>query len=274
LALSDRRAVLYKYVSGRRALSCIPEGGDGTLRATQPIALNDSFECAISPSWTSGDEREDDRRLADALTQINARNPVSAEEVGRARRAHGSLFASRLFARQVSTLVGIVSFATDPRHPLLWAHYADNGSGLAIGYDAEELRKVAGCEELLRPVHYRDRPPVIADPADLVSPGSNLPALLSQKSSYWQYEEEWRLIVAFDRSIGTGNRDQNGQPISLVRIPNSAVASVHYTDRTSRETVDAIRGRLADSNNRYGPDGPLKLVLSAAEYSYEQSERP
>ena len=28
--------VLYKYVRSERALTCIPEVGDGTLRATQP----------------------------------------------------------------------------------------------------------------------------------------------------------------------------------------------------------------------------------------------
>ena len=36
--------VLYKYVTAQRALTCIPELGDGTLRATQPAALNDPFE--------------------------------------------------------------------------------------------------------------------------------------------------------------------------------------------------------------------------------------
>ena len=32
--------ILYKYVTANRALTCIPEVGDGTLRATQPAALN------------------------------------------------------------------------------------------------------------------------------------------------------------------------------------------------------------------------------------------
>lgn len=33
-----------------------------------------------------------------------------------------------------------------------------------------------------------------------------------------------------------------------------------------------IRSRLADKNNRYGGDRPRKLILSAAEYSYEEFE--
>ena len=32
--------ILYKYVSAERALLCLPEIGDGALRATQPAALN------------------------------------------------------------------------------------------------------------------------------------------------------------------------------------------------------------------------------------------
>ena len=43
---------LYKYVTSDRALTCIPEVGDGTLRATQPAALNDPFECAVMPAYT------------------------------------------------------------------------------------------------------------------------------------------------------------------------------------------------------------------------------
>ena len=35
--------ILYKYVTAQRALTCIPELGDGTLCATQPAALNDPF---------------------------------------------------------------------------------------------------------------------------------------------------------------------------------------------------------------------------------------
>ena len=40
--------VLYKYVTSERVLTCLPEVGDGTLRATQPAALNDPFECEVS----------------------------------------------------------------------------------------------------------------------------------------------------------------------------------------------------------------------------------
>ena len=264
--------VLYKYTTHQRALTCIPEGGDGTLRATQPAALNDPFECAVTTTYVIDDQHDENRQLAETLTMINNSKPVTAKEVAQARDKHGSLFTRQLLAEQVSTRFGIVSFAANPRDPLMWSHYTVDGSGFAIGYDAAELRKISGSDELLRPVDYQVRPPFILGPIVLASPESNLPILLCQKSNQWSYENEWRLIIELNRTIGTGSRDQHGQPINLVRIPNEAVVSVHYTERTPSEAVEAIRDRLADENNRYRAVQPRKLIMDTTTYGYEVAE--
>ncbi len=159
----------------------------------------------------------------------------------------------------------------DPLHPLMWSHYTTDGSGFVIGYDASELRKLVGLDGCLRIVDYGDRPPFIMGPIVLASPESNLPILLSQKSGHWSYENEWRLIVELNRTIGTGEADQHGQPINLVQVPNGAVVSVYYTERTPNESVKLIRDRLADKNNRYRAENPRKLILSSASYSYEEA---
>ena len=263
--------ILYKYVTSHRALTCIPEVGDGTLRATQPAALNDPFECAVTTVYVFPDEAEENREIAKVLTEINGSKPVTEEDVHRARREHGSLFTRQLFTAQVSTRFGIVSFTTDPRHPLMWSHYTTDGSGFVIGYDAAELSKLAGPVGCLRNVTYSDQPPPIMGPIVLVSPDSNLPKLLSCKSGHWSYEGEWRLIVELNRTIGTGETDQHGQPINLVQVPNEAVVSVYYTERTPRESVKLIRDRLADKNNRYRAENPRKLILSSTSYGYEEA---
>ena len=90
------------------------------------------------------------------------------------------------------------------------------------------------------------------------------------KSDHWSYEKEWRLIVELNRTIGTGETDQHRQPINLVQVPNEAVVSVHYTERTPRESVKLIRDRLADPNNRYRAKDPRKLALFFASYGYEE----
>ena len=59
--------VLYKYVTHTRALTCIPEVGDGTLRATQPAALNDPFECAVTTHYVHLGRVEGESRASGPL---------------------------------------------------------------------------------------------------------------------------------------------------------------------------------------------------------------
>ena len=262
---------LYKYVTPQRVLNCIPEVGDGTLRATQPAALNDPFECAVETLYAIRDEREEDRQLAEVLTEINENKPVSEVDVHAARMEHGSLFTRQLLTTQVSTRFGIVSFTTNYRHPLMWSIYTTDGSGFVIGYDVSELSQLAGTEGSLRPVRYNDRPPAIIGPNSLASPKSNIPILLSIKSDDWSHEDEWRLIVELNKTIGTGESDQRGLPVNLVQIPNDAVVEVFYTDRTPPKVVQSVRDRLADPNNRYKTGSPRKLMLSTTSYGYEEA---
>ena len=262
---------LYKYVTAERALTCIPEVGDGTLRATQPAALNDPFECAVMALYVIHDAAEENRLLAEALTEINESKPVTEEIVHLARQSHGSLFTRQLFAEQLSTKFGVVSFATECDQPLMWSHYTADGTGFVIGYDVIELRKLANQVGDFREVKYAEQLPPIVGPIVLARPQSNLSGLLSVKSHHWSYENEWRLIVELDKTIGTGQTDQHDQPINLIRVPNEAVVSVHYTERTPPESVNLIRNRLSDANNRYGTKTLTKLVMSSTSYGYEES---
>ena len=264
--------ILYKYVTASRALTCIPEVGDGTLRATQPAALNDPFECAVAVAYVIPDASEENRRLAEALTQINESTPVTEEHVQNARQRYGSLFTRQLFAEQVSTKFGIVSFAADPQHPLMWAHYTIDGSGFAIGYDKSAIAKLAGANGALLPVRYLGGPMRIPEPVVLASPSSNLPRFLSLKSDHWRYENESRSIAEMNETIGTGETDRHGQPVNLVRVPNEAVVRVYYTERTPPESLETIRDRLANDNNRYQTDSPRKLVMSSTSYGYEEAQ--
>ncbi len=217
------------------------------------------------------DEADENHQLAEALTKVNESNPISPEDVARARQEHGSLFTRQLVAEQVSTRFGIVSFTIDPFHPLMWSHYTTDGSGFVIGYDAAKLSQLAGPKGGLRKVEYKDKPASIIHPIVLSSPDSNLPVLLSMKSSHWSYENEWRLIVELNKTIGIGKTDDHDLPINLVQIPNEAVVSVYYTERSSPETVTSIRHRLEDKNNRYRAENPRKLILSFTSYGYEES---
>ena len=264
--------ILYKYVSAERALLCLPEIGDGPLRATQPAAFNDPMECAVVAGSRRGDQEGREGELAETLTRINDATPVSETEVAQARHTYGSLFLKELLAQQLSQRFGIVSFASDPRHPLMWAHYTVDGSGFAIGYDSKQIRALtARADSLLRVTYQRGPFPLVVN-ASQVFTEETANALLSFKSAHWIYEDEWRLIAELSETIGTGYSDRHGYSINLLRVPNPAVVSVYYTERTPVEYVAAIEGRLSDKNNRYGALRPTKLVLARDVYGYEDAE--
>ena len=131
--------VLYKYVSSERVLTCLPEVGDGTLRATQPLALNDPFECATTKTFVEKVSNAGNRRLSAVLTNIHDSTPVSEADVIEARERYGSLYMRELMSRQLSRRFGVVSFASNPYHPLMWSHYTVDGSGFVIAYAIEFL---------------------------------------------------------------------------------------------------------------------------------------
>ena len=263
--------LLYKYVTADRALTCLPEVGDGALRATQPAALNDPFECHVVKIFVERDVGDGNAEFARILTKLHELAPVTPAEVAEARRVYGSLYMRELLARQLSQRFGIVSFAADPLNPLMWSHYTGDGSGFVIGYKTECLRSLARDREQLREVTYSSQPPPLMDYVVALEPESNRFGILCAKSSHWEHEKEWRLIVELDRTVGTGTPDRHGQPINLVRIANSTVAKVYYTERTPVESVDEIQRRLAAGNNRYGVKEPTKLVLSERIYGYEEA---
>ena len=62
---------LYKYMTAERVLSCLPKIGDGALRATQPAALNDLFECGVASGRVGLDRQMDDMELAEVLSSLS-----------------------------------------------------------------------------------------------------------------------------------------------------------------------------------------------------------
>ena len=263
---SDDPKILFKYVPDERALTCLPELGSGTLRATQPAALNDPFEChqKLDVFFAGSDHNT---RLAQGLTELHERVPVTSDDVADARRRYGSLYVRDLLTRQLSQRFGIVSFSALPFHPLMWSYYTADGSGFVIGYKTARLRQLHGTR--LHKVQYSSEPGVWLHYD--VNPATDPYAILSQKGSHWEYEHEWRLIVELYQTVGLGKTDRHGQPINLLHVPNSAVAKVYYTERTPAESVNEIQRRLGSANNRYGTQHATKLMLSAWTYEYAEA---
>ena len=163
---------------------------------------------------------------------------------------------------------GVVSFSADPLHPLMWSHYAGDGSGFVVGYDADQLRDTLG-SAALHPVQYVAKPVLWDYPAVQLVESLAL-TIMCCKGSHWTYEQEWRLVVELKDTVQAGIEKRHGSsiPINLVRIPNLAVVPLYFTERTPRNVVDCIDSRLWNTRNRYVNARLLKLVLSQDEFLY------
>ena len=223
--------VLYKYIRADRAVEVLSENGNGALRATQLAALNDPLECATrcSAVYPSGDQEV--KEIVEALNWIVPEHSLKNSDVQLSRRQLGTQAWNDLFRKQLSRRLGVVSFSSSALHPLLWAHYADSGAGVVIGYRVSVLKKIATGYERLGAVQYLDEP-LISTGHVIFKDEGNLHTILLTKASYWEYEREWRLTLELKNTVGTGKSDRNGHSINICPIPNEAVTEVYFTERT------------------------------------------
>ena len=260
--------VVYKYLRAERAVEVLPENGNGALRATQPGALNDPLECATLCSAVYPSEDKEVQEIIGALNWIVPEHPVKKSDVELSRRQLGTQAWNDLFRKQLSRRLGVVSFSSSAIHPLLWAHYADSGAGVVIGYRVSLLKKVATGYERLGAVLYMDKPPINTGHVIFKDEG-NLHVILLTKARYWEYEKEWRLTMELKNTVGTGKSDKIGYSINILPIPNEAVTEVYFTERTPKLVMKTIKDRLRNPSNRFKAGVPQKLVLAPDSYGYE-----
>ena len=205
----DEPKVLYKYMSAERALEVLAEDGNGTLRATQPASMNDPLECASQFMTDYSGEADEANKTIENLRLIFPTARINEKDVKSALHRRGSEAWSHLVRGLLSQRFGIVSFSASPIHPLLWAHYADSGYGVAVGYDASFLKEIPKEHEILGNVQYGDQLPKSSD-FIVTEPEDRVQRFMLFKSRHWQYEEEWRLVLELRNMIGTGKRDRSG----------------------------------------------------------------
>ena len=80
---------------------------------------------------------------------------------------------------------------TSPRHPLLWAHYADSHKGICLQF---HTTRDPGFFGEFQPVRYSDDFLHLPIDVDKATRHMQLQRLLHRKSSAWAYEHEYRRI--------------------------------------------------------------------------------
>ncbi len=129
-----------------------------------------------------------------------------------------------LFKQQISANSKVICFSEEYLSPLMWAHYADNHMGFALGYAKSDLimsptynefDEKMGNVNLLEKVNYSEIAPdsgqLFYDILPEIMKGRTIPdapefykMVLYNKTSAWSYEKEWRLCSVQD-TIKTKN---------------------------------------------------------------------
>ena len=79
----------------------------------------------------------------------------------------------------------------------MWAHYADNHTGVSIGYDLTDFE--LGSEETCHPILYVQSSDFTEEINNIDNDDRNKLKVLEEpflkKSQDWSYEEEWRILI-------------------------------------------------------------------------------
>lgn len=156
--------------------------------------------------------------------------------------------AVRNAIRDDKTQIGICSFSETYDHELMWAHYANQFSGICIQYSLPRLLTHLPADVHFSRMFYDERGPTVfrssKPPIELAK------MVLSYKNYRWLYEREWRMFadqgkVSYSKSncvthVYIGNRVKTAERLVIqdalkkLKIPSSVMSinrySIHFKD--------------------------------------------
>ena len=106
-------AALYKYLAADRAVKALPDNGNGSLRATQPAALNDPLECSTRCSAVYPNDDKKVSVMVEAPNSIVPEHRLMLREVHLSRDQLGTQAWNELLRKQLSLRFGVVEVWRD-----------------------------------------------------------------------------------------------------------------------------------------------------------------
>lgn len=178
--------VIYKYQRGtNRNWNCIAKGKP-ELWLSQAGEFNDPFDCAFLYNHHS-------KEIYDRNTEYNLAVKEGLEQYERDKES-GKL-QSKVF---------VSCFSEKNNSMLMWSHYAEQHTGLCVGYRLYDLIEKYN----IFPVIYSNQMPQISDIRNAEE--SALYQSILTKCEDWSYELEWRII-----DIDESKEGCNGKLISF-----------------------------------------------------------
>lgn len=185
-------AIIYKYQKGtNRNWNCITQE-EPQLWLCQAGEFNDPFDCAFLYNHHSKD-------VYDRKTEYDLAVKEGLEQFERDKKSE-----------KMQKRVFVACFSEINNSMLMWSHYAEQHTGLCIGYRLHDLIEKYNCF----PVIYSNQMPLISDIGNAEE--NTLYQSILTKREDWSYEQEWRIIEIDKSKEGcTGKLCSFEKPVSI-----------------------------------------------------------
>jgi hypothetical protein len=219
---------LYKYVSAEGLLRILEQR---TIRFTQPDYLNDPYESHLTLDRRSRGEIIKD--AAKSWRDFHGELTIEAAE-NWAREREGMLLGTALEQyRRIRQELGILSLSETPDNLLLWAHYADEHRGAAIGLDFCHPSLIGEASDERQHTSFHRVRYADTKISGIPSP-ENVVRALTTKSECWKYEKEWRIV----RTLNTLRHDK--EKVYVADVSADAITHIVLGARFPRELGDRL----------------------------------
>jgi hypothetical protein len=107
------------------------------------------------------------------------------------------------FIEMTNDSVGILCFSNVVTDPVVWSHYAEGHSGIALGFEYPTLQELVEAGEFIRVKYSDSRPTVNHREFSQGHTPKNLEvakAILATKARSWECEKEYRLFIKLHSS--------------------------------------------------------------------------
>jgi hypothetical protein len=226
---------------------------DGLLYHALPSQFNDPFEC--KPHFKCPPSAKQVREIRKHLIKLcmNKGDTRKVAEKTIAAKMSSPNFMENVIRSTVmksNSEVRICCFTKHQENLLLWAHYADSHKGFCLEFDA----KVSPINQAKK-VNYENSYPEVEYPRPRDQNGISF-ALT--KSTDWEYEEEYRLLL-----LSLKNNQHSGNNKS-VQLPENAIKAVYFGVNVDTTHKEKILGQINE--------GPFNLRIWQAQLSKSSYE--
>ena len=209
-------AFLYKYYSDK--IERLETVKAGKMWYSAPCHFNDVFDCDV----VIDEERifNSVLQMVPGKGQIRKGSPAwwkIKREISRDLRPLKTVFDG------MKTSMGISCFSETDDNLLMWAHYANNHSGMCVEYELLEINKQLNFSPV--PVIYSDERTVF-DWTNLDAAGEDamhvFTECITSKSQEWSYEKEWRIIRDHVACGANWDAEKKGALLDMIH-PSSVI---------------------------------------------------